>query len=222
MNTSAPSGGRLDEFRGVTRSYSEVRHELLAARRELERNLHDGAQQRLVALALDLKLVQARIDDDPRVAARLLAHAREELALAIEELRELAQGLHPPVLRSRGLRAALEALAERAPMPVRLEAPLAGRLPEPVETAAYYLVAEALTNAAKHAHAPTAHVRVSLTGERVRVEIRDDGVGGAAMLPGGGLRGLAERLEALGGVLEIDSAPGAGTALTGVIPLDPS
>jgi signal transduction histidine kinase len=201
---------------------AEASHKLLAERRELERNLHDGAQQRLVALALDLKLVQARIEDDPRAAARLLAGAREELALALEELRELARGLHPPVLRSRGLRAALEGLARRAHMPVRLEAPLAGRLPEPVETAAYYLVAEALTNAAKHAHATAAHVRVSLTGNRVRVEIRDDGIGGAAMLPGGGLRGLAERLEALGGGVEIDSPPGAGTALTGVIPLDAS
>jgi signal transduction histidine kinase len=196
-----------------------VRHELVAERRRLERNLHDGAQQRLVALALDLKVVQARLADDPQGAGRLLAAAREELALAIDELRELARGLHPPILTERGLRAALEALLRRTPMPVRLEAPLAGRLPEQVEAAAYYLVAEALTNVVKHAQATAATVRVSLNGNRARVEISDDGVGGADVHAGGGLRGLAERLEALGAHLEVDSPPGGGTTLTGVIPL---
>jgi signal transduction histidine kinase len=203
----------------VIRSYSKVSYELLSERRQLERNLHDGAQQRLVALALDLKLVQARLEDDPRGAAGLLASAREELALAIEELRELARGLHPPVLTERGLRVALEALANRAPMPVRIEAPLARRLPDEIETALYYLVAEALTNAAKHARATSATVRLSVARDRVKITIRDDGAGGAALRAGGGLRGLAERLEALGGELEVDSPAGAGTTLTGVIPL---
>jgi signal transduction histidine kinase len=199
---------------------AEVSHQLLAERRRLERNLHDGAQQRLVALALDLQVVQARLERDPGAAAQLLAAARKELAHAIEELRELARGLHPPILTDRGLRAALAALARRAPMPVRLEAPLGTRLPEAVETAAYYLVAEALTNAAKHAQAGAATVAVSLDGDRVRIEIRDDGIGGAAVRPGGGLHGLVERLEGLGGDVEVDSPAGAGTTVTGVIPLE--
>jgi signal transduction histidine kinase len=199
---------------------ADVSHELLAERRQLERNLHDGAQQRLVALALQLQVVQARLDQDPSSAAELLAAAREELSLAIEELRELARGLHPPILTERGLRAALTALARRAPMTVRLEVPLGVRLPDHVETAAYYLVAEALTNAAKHADATAATLTLSLDGDRARVEIRDDGIGGAAVRPGGGLQGLADRLEALGGEVVVDSAPGAGTTITGVIPLD--
>jgi signal transduction histidine kinase len=203
----------------VIGSYSKVSYELFSERRRLERNLHDGAQQRLVALALDLKIVQARIEDDPRGAADLLAAAREELALAIDELRELARGLHPPILTERGLRVALESLANRSPMPVRIEAPLARRLPDEIETALYYLVAEALTNATKHAQASSATVRLSVAGDRVTVRVRDDGTGGAAVRAGGGLRGLAERLEALGGELEVDSPAGAGTTLTGVIPL---
>jgi signal transduction histidine kinase len=196
-----------------------VSYELLSERRRLERNLHDGAQQRLVALALELKIVQARLEEDPRAAAALLAAAREELTLAIEELRDLARGLHPPILAERGLRVALEALAKRAPMPVRIEAPLARRLPDEIETTLYYLVAEALTNAAKHSGATAATVRLSVAGGRVRVRISDDGTGGAAVRAGGGLRGLAERLEELGGELEVDSPAGAGTTLTGVIPL---
>ena len=200
-------------------SVLQVRHELLAERRRLERNLHDGAQQRLVALALDLSLVQAKIEADPDGAAHLLAAAREELALAIEELRELARGLHPPILTERGLRPALESLARRAPIPVRLEAPLSQRLPEAVEAAVYYLVAEALTNAAKHARAESAIVRLTVCGGCARIEIGDDGVGGAKVRDGGGLRGLAERLEGLGARLEVDSPPGEGTTLTGEIPL---
>jgi signal transduction histidine kinase len=201
------------------RSYSKVSYELLSERRRLERNLHDGAQQRLVALALDLKIVQARLEEDPRGAAALLAAAREELTLAIEELRDLARGLRPPILAERGLRVALEALAKRAPMPVRIEAPLARRLPDEIETTLYYLVAEALTNAAKHSGATAVTVRLSVAGGRVRVRISDDGAGGAAVRAGGGLRGLAERLEELGGELAVDSPLGAGTTLTGVIPL---
>jgi signal transduction histidine kinase len=209
----------IDEFEAMNASVLQVRHELLAERRRLERNLHDGAQQRLVALALDLSLVQARIEADPAGAAHLLASAREELALAIEELRELARGLHPPILTERGLRPALESLVRRAPIPVRLEAPLSSRLPEAVEAAVYYLVAEALTNAAKHAQARSAVVRLAVCGSHARIEISDDGIGGAAVRAGGGLLGLSERLEGLGGRLEVDSPHGAGTTLTGVIPL---
>jgi signal transduction histidine kinase len=204
MNSMADTGLR-----------SEMRQEL----RQLERNLHDGAQQRLVALALDLKLVQARLEDDPRAAAAMLATARDELDLALEELRELARGLNPSILSERGLRAALQQLARRAPMSVRLEAPLSGRLPEQVETTAYYLVAEALTNATKHARASEAVVRLSLLPCGVRIEIRDDGVGGADIVPGGGLHGLADRLEAVGGSLEVESPQGDGTTLSAFVPL---
>jgi signal transduction histidine kinase len=196
-----------------------VRHQLFSERRQLERNLHDGAQQRLVALALDLKLLQRKLEDDPEAAGRLLERAREELDFAIEELRELARGLHPPILSERGLEPALRAMADRAPVPVRIEARLASRLPEHVETAAYYLIAEALTNAAKHARATAVTVSVKRSGGWARIEISDDGIGGAAARPGGGLRGLAERLDALGATLDVHSPPGAGTTITGDIPL---
>jgi signal transduction histidine kinase len=196
-----------------------VPHQLFSERRQLERNLHDGAQQRLVALALDLKLLQRKLEDDPEAAGRLLESAREELDLAIEELRELARGLHPPVLSERGLVPALQAMADRAPMPVRIEARFTPRLPEHVETAAYYLVAEALTNAAKHAEATAVTVKVKRSGGCARIEISDDGIGGAAARPGGGLRGLAERLDALGATLSLHSPPGAGTTISGAFPL---
>jgi signal transduction histidine kinase len=190
-----------------------------AERRRLERNLHDGAQQRLVSLALDLRQVEARLDGgDPEAARRLLAGAREELELALEELRELARGIHPAILSDRGLGPALEALAARASLPVQLEA-LSERLPERVEAAAYYLVAEALTNATRHAQASTVRVRVRCAKDRLLLEVRDDGIGGADVRSGSGLRGLADRVEALGGHLRLDSRPGAGTTLTGEIPL---
>jgi signal transduction histidine kinase len=188
-------------------------------RRRLERNLHDGAQQRLVSLALCLREIEAKFDTEPGSARRALGSARDELALALEELRELARGIHPTILSDRGLGPALDALVARSAVTVQItEAPEA-RLPEPVEVAAYFLVAEALTNVAKHAGATEATVRVTRTGERVRVEVRDDGVGGAAVGDGSGLRGLADRVEALGGRLEVDSRRGRGTALIGDIPL---
>jgi signal transduction histidine kinase len=187
--------------------------------RQLERNLHDGAQQRLVSLALELRLVEAELDADPQSARRLLTSARQELSLAIEELRELARGLHPPILTDRGLRPALEELARRMPMRARIEAPRFRRLPETVEATAYYLVAEALTNATKHSQATELVVRMALVDGHARIEISDDGIGGADIRPCGGLHGLADRLEAIGGRLEVDSAPGTGTTLTGAIPL---
>jgi signal transduction histidine kinase len=193
-----------------------------AERRRLERNLHDGAQQRLVSLALDLGRVEAKLDGgDPDAARRLLARAREELAVALDELRELARGIHPAILSDRGLGPALEALVGRASVPVELEAPRE-RLPERVEAAAYYLVAEALTNAARHARASAVNVRLRCVADRLEIEVRDDGVGGADLRSGSGLRGLADRMEALGGRLEVDSAPGAGTTLTGDIPIRPA
>ncbi len=187
-------------------------------RRRLERNLHDGAQQRLVTLALSLRLALAKLDADPDAARDRLAAAAEELTLALQELRELARGLHPAVLSDHGLRAAVEMLAGRAPVPVEIGELPGERLPEPVEAAAYYLIAEALTNVAKYAHASSARVRVAVDEERVVVEVSDDGVGGADPATGSGLRGLADRVEALGGSLEVTSPGGAGTTLRAEIP----
>jgi PAS domain S-box-containing protein len=182
-------------------------------RRRLERNLHDGAQQRLVTLALSLRLAQAKLEADPAAARAILTDAGDELTLALEELRELARGLHPAVLTDRGLRAAVEMLAGRAPVAVEIVDIPAERLPEPVEAAAYYLIAEALTNVAKYACASTVRVRVAVNGPSVQVEVSDDGVGGADPGAGSGLRGLADRVEALGGSLEVVSPAGAGTTL---------
>jgi PAS domain S-box-containing protein len=188
-------------------------------RRRLERNLHDGAQQRLVAVSLSMQLVLARIESDPAAARAMLADAGEELTVALDELRELARGLHPAVLADRGLRAAIEALAGRAPVVVDIDAIPAERLPEPVEAAAYYLIAEALTNVAKYARASTARVRVARAGDGVVVEVSDDGIGGADPDAGSGLRGLADRVEALGGSLDVQSPAGGGTSLRAQIPI---
>jgi PAS domain S-box-containing protein len=187
-------------------------------RRRLERNLHDGAQQRLVALSLGLRVALAKLDSDPAAARTALAGAGEELALALAELRELARGLHPAVLTDRGLRAAVEMLAGRSPVPVEIAEIPDERLPEPVEAAAYYLIAEALTNVAKYAQASTVRVSVAASEATVAVEVADDGVGGADAAGGSGLCGLADRVEALGGSLAVSSPAGAGTTLRAEIP----
>jgi PAS domain S-box-containing protein len=192
------------------------------ARRRLERNLHDGAQQRLVSLSLALRLAQVRLRDDPEAADEILTGAAEELTHALAELRELARGIHPAVLTDRGLSAALEALAARAPVPVELEDDLDERLPGPVEAAAYYVVAEALTNVAKYAQASAVQVRADRQNGRVVVEVADDGIGGADPSLGSGLRGLADRIEALDGQLQVESESGEGTTVRAVIPLGPS
>ena len=218
---NADSCTRRNEEAG-TAAVSTVARIIAAAdaeRRRLERNLHDGAQQRLVSLALALRAVEVRLANDPEAARHQLASAREELALALDELRDLARGLDPAVLRDRGLGPALNALAVRAPVTVQVAALPGERLPEPVETAAYYLVAEALTNVARHAHATVVTVSVTRTGDRARIEVRDDGTGGADIRRGSGLQGLADRLEGLGGCLDLDSPPGAGTTLLGELPL---
>ncbi len=188
------------------------------ARRRLERNLHDGAQQRLVALSLTLRLAQSKIAADPTVAEEALESAREELAAALEELRELARGIHPAVLTDRGLAAAVESLARRSPVPVDVETP-AEPLPKPVEAAAYYVIAESLANVSKYAHASSAAVRVSRENGRALVEVVDDGVGGADPTGGSGLRGLADRVESLAGTLAVESPPGGGTRVSAEIPL---
>jgi PAS domain S-box-containing protein len=187
-------------------------------RRRLERNLHDGAQQRLVALALSLRLALASLDDNPDTSRSLLEGATRELAQALEELRELARGIHPAVLSERGLVAALRALAARAPFPVELSAALQERLPEPVETAAYFVVSEALANVAKYADGTQARVTVSRHDDLAIVEVADDGIGGADATRGTGLRGLADRVEALNGRLEVESETGEGTIIRALLP----
>ena len=189
-----------------------------AARRQIERNLHDGAQQRLVALSLELRLVERRLAAGDPQAHDLLRQANEDLAAGLEELRELARGIHPAVLSDRGLVPALEMLADRATVPVELCAALDARLPPPVEAAAYYVVAEALTNAAKHARASCVNVNVRRSDGRAVVEVADDGVGGADLKGGSGLRGLRDRVEALGGALDVESREGGGTTLTARLP----
>jgi PAS domain S-box-containing protein len=189
-----------------------------AERRRLERNLHDGAQQRLVATSLSVRIAAGRAEDDPALRA-MLDRAGDELALALEELRELARGLHPAILSDHGLRAAIETLADRAPVPVEVDVTLDGaRLPETIEAAAYYVVAEALTNMAKHARASEARVRVHRNDGRAYVEVVDDGVGGADEAGGSGLRGLVDRVEALGGLLTVSSPEGAGTRVRAELP----
>jgi signal transduction histidine kinase len=188
-----------------------------AERMRLERNLHDGAQQRLVSLSLALRLAQAQVGRHPAEAERILAAASEELGHALEELRELARGIHPAVLTDRGLGPALEALAARAPL--RVELALAEeRLPDQVEAAAYYVVSEALANVVKYAEASSVAVRVARANGRAVVEVADDGVGGADPASGSGLRGLADRVEALDGLLQVESRPGVGTRIRAEIP----
>jgi signal transduction histidine kinase len=207
---------RLDELQTSRSRLVEVS---MFERRRLERDLHDGAQQRLVALSLQLGLAKRRLEEGQDVAAgAMLDAARDELARALEELRELARGIHPAVLTDRGLEPALEALAERAPLPVSLDQMPAERLPAPVEAAAYFVVAEALTNVVKYAGASTAAVRIRRNGSYAVVEVRDDGVGGADPTIGTGLRGLADRLAALDGRLEVHSPPGEGTTVRAEVP----
>lgn len=194
-----------------------------AERRRLERDLHDGAQSRLVALSLLLRAALTRAEPQSQLAS-MLERAQEELQTSLSELRELARGIHPAVLTDRGLEPALQALALRAPVPVTVEAGPEDedRLPGQVETAAYFVVSEALTNVAKYAHASHATVAVRRDNDHVTVEVIDDGIGGADATRGTGLRGLADRLSALDGTLSLDSAPGRGTRLHAEIPVEPT
>jgi PAS domain S-box-containing protein len=187
------------------------------ARKKIERDLHDGAQQRLVGLALALALARTRVDD-PQAGA-MLDEVSHELQLALGELRDLARGIHPAILTDHGLRSALEALASRGAVPVELDVELEGRPPAPLEAAAYFIAAEALTNVARYAQASKACIRVAREGGRLVIEVSDDGVGGADAGSGSGLRGLADRVEALGGAFTVASAPGAGTTLRAALPV---
>jgi signal transduction histidine kinase len=188
------------------------------ARRRFERDLHDGAQSRLVALALKLKLARMRVEPGSE-AAQLLDESSAELQASLDELRELARGLHPVVLTDRGLNAAVRILADRAPVPVDVRALPQERLPAPIELAVYFVVAEALTNVAKYAQASSASVAIEARDARVSVHVTDDGVGGADIAGGSGLRGLSDRVAALDGTIGVDSPPGQGTRLHAEIPL---
>jgi signal transduction histidine kinase len=189
-----------------------------AERRRIERDLHDGTQQRLVSLAMTLGLADSKLTSDPAALGPVLAEAREALTLALEELRELSQGIHPGVLVERGLAAALDELSRRTALPTRLELAIEGAVPEQVGAAAYFVASEALTNAAKHSHANEVRLTAAFDGETLVLEISDDGIGGAGPGGGSGLRGLADRVEALGGRLTVSSPPGRGTTLRVAIP----
>lgn len=212
----------ITERRRADKELRESRARIVEAadeeRRRIELNLHDGAQQHLVSLALKLRDAAESLEDEPAVTRGLLERAELELAVAIDALRELAHGIHPAVLSERGLRPALEGLAARSVLAVRIEQLPEERLPAHVEVAAYYLVAEALTNSVKHAQASSASVRVAADDGVAVIEIADDGIGGATVEHGSGLRGLVDRVEALGGWLTVDSPPGAGTRIRAEVP----
>jgi signal transduction histidine kinase len=205
---------RLEELQG---SRARVIQAGQKERQRLERNLHDGAQQRLIALSLQLSLLRRKLGDRPEVSAQL-DDARHEIAVSLEELRAVARGIHPAVLSGHGLEVALESLASQATLPVRLTVDVGGRLPEQVEVAAYYVVSESLANVGKHAFAGDATVAVAQTPAGLVVEVVDDGVGGADTEAGSGLRGLADRVEALDGRLRVWTPLGGGTRVKAEIP----
>ena len=223
---------RADEVVTIVRDVTErklAERELVASRRRivtagdeerrrLERNLHDGAQQRLVTANLTLHLVERDLERDPEAARAWLAAAQAELAEGLDEIRHLAHGLHPAILSDEGLGPALRALVERAVIPVEIAALPPERVPEPAEAAAYYVIAESVANATKHARAQRVRVEVRVEGDEVVAETEDDGIGGADP-EGTGLRGLQDRLAVLGGRLEIETAAGAGTTVRAFIPL---
>ena len=231
-----PAGteSRIAEFTdllGTAISNAQSRAELAASRarivaasdesrRRIERDLHDGAQQRLVALALEVRRAAARVPSELQDLHAQLASISDGVRGVLDELREISHGLHPAILAEGGLGPALRALARRAAVPVELEMPADRRLPEPVEAAVYYLVCEAITNAAKHADASVVHVDVEATDSSIELRIRDDGIGGADPTRGTGLIGLSDRVETLGGRLEISSPLGLGTSLLVTIPVD--
>jgi signal transduction histidine kinase len=205
---------RVEELRGSRARIVEAGHR---ERQRLERNLHDGAQHRLVALSLQLSLLEEQLAGDSSATAQL-ERARGEIDTSLEELREIAQGIHPAVVSGHGLPVALEQLAARALVPVRLRVEIEARLPEAVEVAAYYLISEALANVGKYAQASLATVEVMRSNGQIRVEIIDDGIGGADTESGSGLRGLADRVETLGGRLRVWSPRGGGTRVRAEIP----
>jgi signal transduction histidine kinase len=190
-------------------------------RRRIERDLHDGTQQRLISLALELRAAEARVPPEQRYLTQQWAHTVQGLNEVVEELREISRGLHPAILEKGGLGQALRAVSRRSGLPVDVNVQVSERLPERIEVAAYYVVSEALTNAAKHARASLIRVDVTVAGQALRLLVSDDGVGGADPARGSGLIGLADRVEAVGGRIEITSPPGGGTSLLVTIPVAP-
>jgi signal transduction histidine kinase len=216
--------GRREQLALRVESLARSRADLVAAadaeRRRIERDLHDGAQQRLVSLAMNLGMARERFQAEPEPVRQALAAAHDEAVLALTELREFIRGLHPAVLNDRGLDAALSGLAARAPLPVRLRVDV----PEPaspgVEAVAYFIVSEALTNVVKHAQATRAEVTATRAGDVLRITVTDDGRGGATSGEGTGLDGLAQRAAAVDGTLSIDSSPGGPTTITAELPCE--
>ena len=202
----------------LTRQRIEAVDAAVAERRRIERDLHDGAQQRLTALAIDLGRARAKLDSDPAAARDLVEQAHEDAKHALAELRNLARGIHPAILTDRGLDAALSALAARSPVPVEISVDVGERPGVAVESTAYFVVAEALTNAAKHAAATRLQVRVWREDGALVVEIEDDGAGGAAIEPGGGLEGLTTRVATVDGTLSISSPVGGPTTIRAELP----
>jgi signal transduction histidine kinase len=211
------------EYRVPEDEQAALRARIVAAadqtRQRIERDLHDGAQQRLVSLILQLRAAQAVAPPEAEELAGRLEGAVREANAVLEELREIARGLHPAILTEAGLRPALRALARRSAVPVDLDVRVPGRLPEQVEVSGYYVVAEALTNTAKHARASAVSVQVHVVEDALQIAVRDDGVGGAGLTGGLGLAGLQDRVEALGGRFGLDSPPGAGTTVRAQFPL---
>jgi signal transduction histidine kinase len=216
---------RSDELARQVESLARSRADILdatdAERRRIERDLHDGAQQRLVSLAMNLGIAHATMTDAPEPARRAIAEAQEEALLALAEMRALVRGLHPAVLDDRGLDAALSGLVARTPVPIRLAVDVPDRCSPTVEAVAYFIVSEALTNVAKHSSATTAEVTVARTGDRIRIVVSDDGRGGATPTAGGsGLRGLAQRAASVDGTLTVDSPTGGPTIVTAELPCE--
>jgi signal transduction histidine kinase len=217
--------GRAEELAQRVESLARSRAEIVAAtdaeRRRIERDLHDGAQQRLVSLAMHLGMARATLTDASEPARKAIAEAHDEALLALAELREFVRGLHPAVLNDRGLDAALSGIAARAPLPVRLRVDVAARCSPSIEAVAYFVVSEALTNVAKHARASSCEVTVRRNGDVLGIVVSDDGVGGASEGQGGsGLRGLAQRAAAVDGRMEVDSPPGGPTRITVELPCE--
>jgi signal transduction histidine kinase len=209
---------KLDQLRASRQRLIEAS---MAERRRLERNLHDGAQQRLIAALLGLRALETRLATEAGLTA-LVGETREGLELAIADLRDLARGLHPPLLAQHGLAAAVRWGASRSTLPVELDLHVEEKLPDVIEEAAYYVSAEAITNAVKHSRADLIRLRIAHVGEELTVAVEDDGVGGACLSPDGdgtGLSGLRDRLESLGGTFALESPPGGGTRLVAVFPL---
>ena len=205
----------IDDLRACRRRMVEA---IDAERRRIERDLHDGAQGRLVSLAMSLGFLDAMLPDDPGAAKPIAREARQAVAAALEELRELSQGIYPSVLVERGLEAALAELCDRSPLPATLEAFLPRALAPEVEVAAYFVVSEAVANAAKHSHAPEVRISARHRGRLLVVEVTDSGIGGASSGGGSGLRGLSDRVDGVGGVLVVSSSCGAGTTVRAEIP----